>query len=55
VRGGAEAGFRFEVLGYLSARVDGREMGGVGLDTSAPTAAVRAAMSALNQAIDLAG
>ncbi|WP_344655750.1 2-isopropylmalate synthase [Catenulispora subtropica] len=61
----AEAGIRIEVLDYtqqalkagvdsaavcyLRCRVEGREVWGVGLDTSVLTATVRAAMSAVNQ------
>jgi 2-isopropylmalate synthase len=65
-----EAGIRVEVLDYtqqavragvdsaavcyLKCRVEGREMWGVGLDTSVLTATVRAAMSAVNQAVSQA-
>ncbi|MEY9856751.1 2-isopropylmalate synthase [Catenulispora sp. GAS73] len=40
---------------YLRCRVDGREVWGVGMDTSVLTAMVRATVSALNQALDRGG
>ncbi len=66
-----KAGIRFDILDYsehavsegavavaacyLRSRVDGREVWGVGMDTSVLTAMVRAAVSALNQGLDRGG
>ena len=66
-----KAGIRFDILDYsehavsegadavaacyIRCRVDGREVWGVGMDTSVLTAMVRATVSALNQGLDETG
>jgi 2-isopropylmalate synthase len=67
----AKAGIRFEILDYsehavaegadavaacyIRSRVEGREVWGVGMDTSVLTAMVRAVASALNQGLVTSG